>query len=162
MFIASISVCCLGLFTQFVLKPACQSEHGDTDRQSHAEEESQKAGAGANDDKNNEDCPKDYTNHNFEVLIVPGGGVAPLWFSLAGMGGYLFLMYALSVVTMAKRRALAEVRRVTPRDSRKRFSAALAAFRVANTIAWPLWLNGGCVSLSPQYPKTPAPELYVR
>lgn len=68
MFIASISVCCLGLFTQFVLNPACQSEHGDTDRQSHAEEESQKAGAGANDDKNNEDCPKDYTNHNFEVF----------------------------------------------------------------------------------------------
>jgi len=57
-----------GLFIQFVLNPAYQSEHGDTDRQSHAEEESQEAGAGANDDEDNEDCPKDYSNHNFSVL----------------------------------------------------------------------------------------------
>jgi hypothetical protein len=50
------------------LNPAYQSEHGDTDRQSHAEEECQEAGAGANDDEDNEDCPKDYTNHNFEMF----------------------------------------------------------------------------------------------
>jgi len=35
------------------LDPTYQSEHGDTDRQSHAEEESQEAGARANDDENN-------------------------------------------------------------------------------------------------------------
>jgi hypothetical protein len=68
MFIASISVCCLRLFIQFVLNPAYKSENGDTDRQSHAEEKCQEAGTGANDDKENEDCPKDYSNHNFEVF----------------------------------------------------------------------------------------------
>ena len=52
------------------MNPACQCEHGDTDRQSHAEEESQEAGAGANDDEDNEDCPKDYSDHGCVVLGV--------------------------------------------------------------------------------------------